>query len=57
MKLLKICTKPVSAARRRRCMNAYLTEGFTVWGVTFQYWMPVAALIFVISMTALKEKL
>ena len=35
----------------------FLTEGFTVWGVTFQNWMPLFVVIFIASMTALKEKL
>jgi len=39
-------------------MGAYLhllTDDFTVSGVTFQYWMPLAVMVFVISMTALKK--
>jgi len=35
----------------------YLTDDFTVLGVTFQYWMPFLVIVFIISMTALKQKL
>jgi hypothetical protein len=41
-------------------MNAYLhflRDDFTVWGMTFQYWMPLAVMVFVISMTVWKERL
>jgi hypothetical protein len=33
------------------------TGDITVWGVAFQNWMPFAVVLFVISLTALKEKL
>jgi len=48
------------AARKKRCMGTFLrllTEDFAVWGVAFQYWMPLTVVIVVISLTALKERL
>jgi hypothetical protein len=33
------------------------TKDITVWGVAFQSWMPFAAVVFAISLTALKERL
>jgi hypothetical protein len=35
----------------------FLTDEFTVGSVTFQAWMPLAAMIFVIWIVAFKEKL
>ena len=43
--------------RARSAYLRFLTVGFTVWGVTFQNWMPLFVVIFIASMTALKEKL